>query len=262
MNEQQTAAPDSSHAHSKIFSSVSEIAAYEALETALRTCPIGPAELLQHLGLFLTRPSLARILFMHDLYRKVLDVPGCIMEFGCHFGQNLALFTSFRTIYEPQNIGRKIIGFDTFEGYISSSPQDGERVAASVARRASATGEKWEASLDHILDCHNALGPRAHIKKHEIIKGDVTETLPAYIARNPETIIALAYFDLGVYEPTRKCLELVRDRMPKGSIIGLDHLGLAEVPGDSLAIREILTYRDCRYVRDPRVPYQSYLVID
>jgi len=146
--------------------------------------------------------------------------------------------------------------------YVSSSAHDGERVASAVARRASATSENWEARLDHILECHNALGPRSHIKKHEIVKGDVTETLPAYLDRNPETIIALAYFDLGVYEPTRKCLELIMDRMPKGSIIGLDHLGIAEVPGDSLAVRELLGYRNCRFVRDPRVPFQSYLVID
>ena len=61
---------DSSPTFLKIFSSDSEIAAYQALEAELRTCPIGPGELLQHLGLFLTRPSLARMLFMHDLLSK------------------------------------------------------------------------------------------------------------------------------------------------------------------------------------------------
>src|SRR3954464_15059506 len=99
------------------YSSDDEITAYRSLEQDLRSSPIGPGVLLQNLGLFLTRASLARILFMHDLYLKIINVPGCAMEFGCQFGQSLALFTSFRTIYEPQNVGRKIIGFDTFEGY-------------------------------------------------------------------------------------------------------------------------------------------------
>lgn len=34
------------------------------------------------------------------------------MEFGVRWGQNLALFESFRGIYEPYNYNRKIVGFD------------------------------------------------------------------------------------------------------------------------------------------------------
>jgi hypothetical protein len=159
-------------------------------------------------------------------------------------------------------MGRKIVGFDTFAGYNASSPQDGTIIADAAARGVGAIAKAYELTLDRILSCHNALGPRAHIKKHEVVKGDVSETLPDYLERHPEALIALAYFDLGVYEPTRRCLELIRDRMAKGSIIGLDHLAQHEVPGDSIAVREILGYRNCRFVRDPRVSYQSYVDID
>ena len=131
-----------------------------------------------------------------------------------------------------------------------------------VASNVAAMGENFELLLDQILDCHNMLGPRSHIKKHEVVKGDVSETLPAYLARNPEAPIALIYFDIGLYDPTRKSLEVVKDRLVKGSIIGLDHLGMAEVPGDLLAVMDVLGYRNCRFVRDPRVPYQSYVVIE
>jgi hypothetical protein len=246
----------------RAYSSDDEITAYRGLEQDLRSSPIGPDMLLQNLGLFLTRASLARILFMHDLYLKIINVPGCIMEFGCQFGPSLALFTSCRNIYEPQNVGRKIIGFDTFEGYTAPSPQDGALMAEAASRRIGVTGESYEAVLDRILAYHNALGPRAHIRKHELVKGDVTATLPAYFERNPETLIALAYFDLGLYEPTRKCLELIGDRLVKGSIIGLDHLAMHDLPGDSLAVMDVLGYRNCRFVRDPRVPYQSYVIIE
>jgi hypothetical protein len=244
------------------FSSRDEVAAYRDLEQHLRSTPIGPGVLLQNLGLFLTRASLARILFMHDLYLKIINVPGCIMEFGCQFGQNLALFTTFRTIYEPQNVGRRVIGFDTFEGYTVPSPQDGALMADVVSRHIGATGENYETVLDRILACHNALGPRAHVRKHEVIKGDATATLSAYLERNPETLIALAYFDIGLYEPTRKCLELIRNRVTKGSIVGFDHLAMNDLPGDSLAVMDVFGYRNCAFLRDPRVPYQSYVVIE
>jgi hypothetical protein len=199
---------------------------------------------------------------MHDLYLKILNVPGCIVELGCQWGQNLALFSTFRTIYEPQNVGRKVIGFDTFEGFTESSAKDGRLVADGVSLNSCAVSENYESLLDQILDCHNKLGPRWHIKKHEIIKGDVTETLPAYLEHNPETLIALIYFDVGLYEPTRKCLEMIKDRLTKGSIIGLDHLAMPQVPGESLAVMDVLGYRNCRLLRDPRVPFQSYLVVE
>ncbi len=47
------------------------------------------------------------------------------MEFGVKWGQNLALFQSFRGMYEPYNHNRKIIGFDTFEGFPSVDKKDG-----------------------------------------------------------------------------------------------------------------------------------------
>ena len=246
----------------KSFSARDEIESYDQLERILKASPVFPGEVLNNLGLFLTRPSLARILFMHDLYLKILQVPGCIIELGCQWGQNLALFSTFRTIYEPQNVGRKLIGFDTFEGFTESSTKDGRVVAGGVSAKSCSVSENYDVLLDKILECHNRLGPRSHIKKHEIIKGDVTQTLPAYLERNPETLIALIYFDIGLFEPTRKCLQIIKDRLTKGSIIGLDHLAMSEMPGESLAVMEILGYRDCRLVRDPRVPFQSYLVIE
>ena len=208
---------------------------------------------------------MARILFMHDLYLKILDVPGCIIELGTHWGQNVALFSTFRSIYEPQNISRKVVGFDTFEGFTTPSAQDGNLTSDVAGLSEDDRGgvtENYDAVLDQILDCHNRLGSRPQIKKYEIVKGDVTQTLPAFLDRNPETLIALIYFDLGLYEPTRKCLELIKDRLAKGSVIGLDHLTMHGLPGDSIAVKEVLGYRNCRFVRDPRVPYQSYLVVE
>jgi hypothetical protein len=205
---------------------------------------------------------MARILFMHDLYLKILNVPGSIIELGTHWGHNVALFSTFRTIYEPQNIGRKVIGFDTFDGLTEAKSQDGELLADAVSAHSCTVSENYEVLLDRILDCHDKLGARSHIKNHEIIKGGVTKTFHAYLERNPETLIALIYFDLGLYEPTRICLELIKDRLAKGSIIGLDHLAMHDVPGDSLAVTEVLGYRSYRFFRDPRVPYQSYLVIE
>jgi len=48
-----------------------------------------------------------------------------------------------------------------------------------------------------------------HIKKFQLIKGDATVKLREYLDDNPQIIIALAYFDMDLYEPTKKCLETI-----------------------------------------------------
>jgi hypothetical protein len=183
------------------------------------------------------------------------------MEFGASWGQNMALFQSFRTIYEPHNLGRKVIGFDTFSGLTGSSPEDGALMADASQAGKCAVSPDYETLLARILDCHERLGPRAQYKKYALIKGNIIDTLPAYLKEYPETLIALAYFDMGLYEPTLASLRTIMPHVAKGSIIGLDHLGMGEMPGDSRAIMEVLGYPNCRFVRDTRVPFQSYLVI-
>jgi hypothetical protein len=54
--------------------------------------------------LFIKRQDLSKMLFMNDLYKKIIDVHGIIIEFRVRWGNNLALFESFRGIYEPFNL--------------------------------------------------------------------------------------------------------------------------------------------------------------
>jgi hypothetical protein len=72
----------------------------------------------------LRRQSISRILYYDDLYKKILDVPGVICEFGVQWGATLAQLMAFRGIYEPYNHSRKIYGFDTFEGFTSIDEKD------------------------------------------------------------------------------------------------------------------------------------------
>src|SRR5438552_2196758 len=89
-------------------------------------------ELLSNLGLFINRRSLSRMLFICNVYQLILNVHGIIVEFGVRWGQNLALFESLRGIYEPYNTSRKIVGFDTFEGFPSLDEKDGVADIASA----------------------------------------------------------------------------------------------------------------------------------
>jgi hypothetical protein len=226
----------------------------------MRATPIPPNELLSQLGLFLNRQTLSRILFMHDLYQQIVPIHGVVMEFGVRWGQNLALFSSFRGMYEPYNYNRKIIGFDTFAGFPSIAPEDGDDSIAEVG--AYGVSDNYEAYLETVLNYHETESPLSHIRKHELVKGDATVTLEKYLQDHPETIIALAYFDFDLYEPTKKCLTLIRDHLTKGSVIGFDELNWATFPGETLALKEVFGLNRYSIRRSPLNPTPSFIVID
>lgn len=235
-----------------------EVSNKERLSAHLRTAEIPDGELLDNLGLFLTRQSLSRINFMQQLYQMIVPVHGVIMEFGVRWGQNLALFSMLRGLHEPFNYNRKIIGFDTFEGFPSTSVEDGGLVKPGDY----AVSSGWKGNLEQILDFHERNAPIPHKKKYELVQGDATVTLPAWLDAHSEAVIALAYFDFDLYKPTRDCLEAILPRLTRGSILAFDELNCEEFPGETQAVREVLGLSRFALRRDPNNPLNSYMVVD
>ncbi len=87
-------------------------------------------------------------------------------------------------------------------------------------------------------------------------------TLPEYLKQNPHTIIAFAYLDLDLYEPTKFVLETIRPYLTKGSILGFDELIHPEFPGETVALREAVGLDRYRIRRWQHHSRPSYLVIE
>lgn len=224
----------------------------------LRNAAIPDQELLDNIGLFLTRQGLSRINFIQKLYELIIPVHGVVMEFGVRWGQNLALLSMLRGMHEPYNYNRKVIGFDTFSGFPSVHNNDGDRVRAGQY----GVSDQWEDQLDTILSFHEANSPIPQRRKFELVKGDATKTLPDYLSKHPETIVSFAYFDFDLYEPTKVCLETIMPHVTKGTVLAFDELNCPEFPGETLAVREVLGLSRYALRRDPSNPLMSYLVID
>lgn len=244
----------------KGYSSPNEKSLREKFFKLFRDCPIPNNELLSNLGLFIKRQDLTRILFMNELYNKIINVHGIVVEFGVRWGGNLALFESFRGMYEPFNHNRKIVGFDTFEGFPSVHEKDGKSEIVTV--NAYSTTKGYEDYLKQVLDYHEQESPISNIEKYQLIKGDATIEIGKFLKDNPETIIALAYFDLDIYEPTKICLETIKGHLTKGSIVGFDELNLHDFPGETLALKEVFGLDRYRIIRSPYSSVQSYIVIE
>lgn len=241
-------------------SSESELSSKEELLGLLRSCPIPDDELMSSLSLFLNRQYLSRILFLSEMYKKQLDVQGVTMEFGVRWGSNISIMKMLHGIYEPYNVYRKIIGFDTFTGFPSVDKKDGSDEMIQVGGHG--VSDDYEVFLDSVLGYHEKNAPISHIKKYELIKGDASATLKQYLDVNPETIISFAYFDFDIYQPTKDCLSLVMERVTKGSIVAFDELNYPKFPGETLALIEVLGLSKYAIKRSPHSDCVSYFVVD
>jgi hypothetical protein len=222
--------------------------------------PIPRDQILSNMGLFLNSKALSRLLFMNHLYEQIVDVMGVVMEFGTRWGPNLGQFAALRGIYEPFNRHRKIIGFDTFAGFPKIDSKDGRSEMMEVGHLT--VPVNYKDYLSKTLQLHENDNPLSHIKKFELCEGDATKTLPKYLHDNPETIIALAYFDFDVYEPTKICLEAIKPRLVKGSVVGFDELNDPDSPGETLALMEVFGLNNIKLKRFPYTSRTSYFVVE
>ena len=240
--------------------SKAEDATQELLNNMLRNFDDG--ERLRNLPLFLRQKDLAHILFLAEIYRKIVEVPGYIAEFGVMWGRNLNLFHCLRECYEPYNHTRRLIGFDTFSGFVGTTEEDqGSGEADLYQSGAYSVPEGHLGDLTALLRTQEATSHLSHIERFELVQGDVIETVPNYLSQNPHVFLALCYFDLDLYKPTKAVLEAIKGRLVKGSVLVFDELLNGDHPGETAAVDEIFGLENMKLRRSALSGWKTYLVM-
>ena len=244
----------------KAYNSDHEAKIRQEIVELLKKTPIPEDQLMSNLGLFLNSKNLSRILFMDHIFKLIVDIPGAVFEFGTRWGQNVALFSALRGIYDPFNRHRKIVGFDTFSGFPEISPKDGKSKMMFEGNLTLTKG--YYEYLTKIMEYHEQENPLSHIKKYELIKGDANLEIVKYLKKHPETIVALAFFDFDTYKPTKKCLQAIKPHLVKGSILGFDELNDSDSPGETLALDEAFGLNNIRLKRHKFTSRTSYFIVE
>lgn len=193
---------------------------------------------LENFTKYVPRTSIARFLTKYELFKRVLNLQGVIIECGVLFGGGLMTWAQLSSIMEPLNHQRRIIGFDTFKGFPSVSNKDTEgKVSTDLCKKGSLYVDSYK-DLKKCIKLYDTTRYLNHINKVELVRGDVLETIPLYIKKNPHLVVSLLYLDMDIYEPTKVALKYFLPRMPKGSVIGFDELNISWWPGETLAVLE------------------------
>ncbi len=180
-------------------------------------------------GFYLTSDPyrFGNIMAHYELYKKIIELPGSVIELGVFKGSSLIQFCTFRELLENEN-SRRIVGFDMFEEFPMADKikSDQEFVEA--------WNTQFEGEFLSKEDLYKSLALKK-ISNVELIKGNIMDTVDQYLLENPSERIALLHIDTDVYEPAKKGLEELFDRVVGGVIIFDDY---AVVEGETLAIEE------------------------
>jgi Macrocin-O-methyltransferase (TylF) len=195
----------------------------------------------------------------YEIFKKILNVHGAIIECGVHQGAGLMTWGILSSIFEPVNHIRKIVGFDTFEGFVSVNEKD--RAHNDHIKRGGLAVRSFE-DVKKAIRHYDTFRPLGHINKVELVKGDASLTIESYIEKNPHLVVALLYLDFDVFEPTRDAIKFLRSRMPKGAVIAFDELYIKQWPGETQAVHETLGLSNLRIERFPFHPQISYAILD
>ena len=239
-----------------------EVGFRSALEDLFTSARGSHVEKLENFACYVPRQSLTRFLCLSDIFKMVLPVQGDVIECGVNWGGGLMTFAQLSTIWEPVNLQRRIVGFDTFNGFASVSLQDEHSVIQTTERRSG--GYKADSLEDlhdtvALFDANRFIG---HIQKVELVAGDVATSVPAYLEREPQTVVSLLHLDLDLYEPTKVCIEHFVPRMPKGAVIVFDELNNRTWPGETRAVMESIGLSQLRIQRFPYEPHISFAVLE
>ena len=163
-------------------------------------------------------------------------------------------FAHLSSIFEHLNYQRKIIGFDTFEGFPSNPSEFDDK---EYGKKGSLNENSYD-DIKKSIELYDLNRFLHNEPKVELVKGDITKTVPEFIKENPQTVISLLYVDVDLYEPTKTILETFLPHMPKGSIIAFDDVNDKNWPGETKAIFDTIGIRNIKLKRfsfDTRVAY-------
>jgi hypothetical protein len=242
------------------FSTAESLESRNELFDFMNNYPATPEEKERSLGLFLRGSLLARIMATSEIYQQIVKLPGIVIDLGTWRGQTAVLCENFRAIYEPLHFNRRIVCFDTFEGYKGFSDKDKPTHLHQDGTYA-VGGEAYAEMLRKLLIIHEKNNAMGHYHgKHKVIAGDCTKTLPKFFEENSNEFIALAFFDVNSFEPTLKSFELIYEKLVPGGIVAFWQLTRDSIPAEAMVYtQKILNKYPHTILRSTYYPGLCYL---
>ena len=179
-----------------------------------------------------------KLLVRYEIFKLAMNVPGDIVECGVFKGAGWMYWLKLLDLH-AKGEQRKVVGFDTFSSFANSLLDYERESAKAFTTEAAFDGVNPESILGY--------AKIAGFNNGELIAGDVIETLPEYVAKNPGFRIALLHLDFDTYHGTKVALDNLYSHVTPGGIILLDEYGKRGW-GESDAIDDFFKDKHCSII--------------
>lgn len=169
----------------------------------------------------------------YELYKKIVDVPGDVVELGVFKGSSFIQFGTFRELLENTK-ARKLIGFDVFDTFPDCGELQGDIQFTREWNEETGSTFLSKEEIEEVLE-------NKGISNYELIKGNILVTIDDYLKKNPHLRIALLHIDCDVYEPSKVGLEKLFEKVVRGGVVIFDDYGVVE--GETKAVDDFLESR-------------------
>lgn len=207
---------------------------------------------------YLRRAQVTRFAALYELFKLALPVKGSLVECGVFRGASFMTFAQLSAALEPTNLTRRLYGFDSFGGFPAVTEHDRPAQTGATAGGLAADSYDELTRLLEIYDTDRFLG---HLPKAMLVRGDVCQTIPQFVADNPHLVVSLLFLDLDLYEPTATALRHFLPRMPKGAVLAFDELDNPLWPGETSALLDEVGMGRLELRRFEFDPYIGYAVL-
>ena len=242
------------------FRTEAELQVGQSIASIFEACTDSTEHKLENFPKYVRRQQLKRFLAHYEIFQRILPIKGSIVECGVFRGFGFMSWAKLSTILEPENLTRRIYGFDSFDGFPTISPKD-ENVTQAGVKAKPVSGDLRANSHDELqllIEQYDNDRFLNHIDKCHLIAGDACQTIPRFIEEHKHLVVSLLFLDFDLYEPTKVAIEHFLPRMPKGSIIAFDELDNPIWPGETLALLETIGINQLKIERLPWDPFIGF----
>lgn len=204
---------------------------------------ISKQEICKNFQIYTRRIQLKKFLAHYEFFLKTIDLPGDIVELGVYRGATLMTWANFLEIRNMGDRQKQVFGFDNFAGFTKFVSQDG--IAKSDVNKIEGgfDSSEFEEILEDAISIFDSDRFIPHKPRVKLVKGNIQETVPQFIKKNPGLRISLLHFDADLYEPTKVGLENFWDLVVPGGVVLFDEYGIRPWQGESAAVDEFFSAR-------------------
>ncbi len=194
---------------------------------------------------------LSKVLAHYELFKATMDLPGHIVECGVFKGASLLRFAMMRELFLNAP-AKRIVGFDAFGAFPETNEFEGDKLYREQFIEDSGESGISVEQLREVLE-HKGVGANV-----DLVRGDVCQTVPQYIAQHPEIRVSLLNLDTDVYEPAVTVFEHFWPRIVKGGILILDDYNV--FPGETQAAEDFFKDKGITIRKFPFAVTPCYIV--